>query len=76
MPKMIQIRHVPDDLHATLKERAARERTSLSDYILRELEEIARAPTLEEWFEEVKRHAPVEPSISSAELIRLERDSR
>ena len=34
MPKMIQLRHVPDDLHRTLKARAALEGLSLSDYLL------------------------------------------
>jgi plasmid stability protein len=29
--KMIQIRNVPDELHRSLKERAAREGTTLSD---------------------------------------------
>jgi len=37
MSKMIQIRNVPDDMHRTLKEAAAREGMSLSDYIKREL---------------------------------------
>jgi antitoxin FitA len=50
MAKMIQIRHVPDDLHARLKLNAELEGLSLSDYLRRELEEIARRPTLEELF--------------------------
>lgn len=37
MSKMIQIRNVPDEMHRTLKEAAAREGMSLSDYIKREL---------------------------------------
>jgi predicted nucleic acid-binding protein len=37
MPRMIQLRHVPDDLHRTLKARAALEGLSLSDYLLREI---------------------------------------
>lgn len=35
MPKMIQIRNVPDRLHAKLKARAAMAGTSLSDYLVR-----------------------------------------
>ncbi len=38
MPKMIQLRHVPDQLHRTLKSRAALEGLSLSDYLLREIQ--------------------------------------
>jgi plasmid stability protein len=45
---LIQIRNVPDDVHRTLKMRAAASGTSLSDYILREIERVARTPTPEE----------------------------
>ena len=48
MPKMIQVRNVPDDLHRILKERAARAGMSLSDYIKRDLERQAARPTLDE----------------------------
>jgi plasmid stability protein len=34
--KMIQVRNVPDDLHRSLQERAAREGTTMSDLILSE----------------------------------------
>src|SRR5215831_13474908 len=46
MPKMIQLRHVPDDLHRKLKARAALEGLSLSDYLLREVRRVAERPTL------------------------------
>ncbi len=48
MSKMIQVRNVPDDVHRTLKSRAAAAGTSLSDYIKRDLELAAARPTLEE----------------------------
>jgi plasmid stability protein len=48
MPKMIQVRNVPDEVHRTLKARAAAEGMSLSDYIKRDLEQMAAAPTWEE----------------------------
>lgn len=48
MSKMIQIRDVPDDVHRTLKTRAAASGMSLSDYIKRDLERAAARPTLEE----------------------------
>ena len=35
--RMIQIRHVPEDVHRKLKERAQREGMSLSDYLLQEV---------------------------------------
>ena len=48
MPKMIQVRNVPDDVHRTLKVRAAAVGLSLSDYIKRDLEEAAGRPSLDE----------------------------
>ncbi len=48
MSKMIQVRDVPDDVHRTLKMRAAAAGMSLSDYIKRDLEAASSQPTLEE----------------------------
>jgi len=45
---LIQIRDVPDDVHRTLKARAAAQGTSLSEYVLREVTRVARTPTPEE----------------------------
>jgi plasmid stability protein len=42
---MIQIRNVPDDLHRTLKVRAAKAGMTLSDYLLSEIEQVAAKPT-------------------------------
>lgn len=42
MAKTIQVRDVPDDVHAELRSRAAAAGTSLSDYVLGELERVAR----------------------------------
>lgn len=72
----VQIRNVPDDLHRKLKERAAKQGMSLSDYLLHEVEVIAGRPTLEEFFERLNHHEPVNPSVSPADMIREERDSR
>jgi plasmid stability protein len=41
MSVMIQIRNVPDDIHRTLKARAAAAGMSMSDYILQDLKRLA-----------------------------------
>ncbi|MFT4034757.1 MAG: hypothetical protein QM679_04180 [Patulibacter sp.] len=46
--KMIQVRDVPEQVHRTLKVRAAAEGMSLSDYIKRDLVRAAEQPTLAE----------------------------
>ena len=48
MSKTIQIRGVPDDVHATLRVRAAQAGLSLSDYLLQQIEGIARRPAIAE----------------------------
>jgi hypothetical protein len=73
---MIQIRNVPDDLHRALKERAAREGTTLSELIMRELPRIAHRPSVEEVFERISKREPVLGGPSSADLVRAGRDSR
>lgn len=47
MSKMIQIRNVPDEMHRMLKEGAAREGMSLSDFIKRELVGVGARSNLE-----------------------------
>jgi len=42
---MLQVRNVPDDLHATLRARAAESGLSLSEYVLRELQAVAARPS-------------------------------
>jgi plasmid stability protein len=73
--KMIQIRNVPDDLHRALKARAAREGSTLSDYILAELPRLAEKPTPEQVLARIRQRSPV-GGPPAAELIRAERDRR
>ena len=72
---MIQIRNVPDELHRTLKERAAQEGMTLSDYLLWEVEKIAEKPTLRELMERLREREPVELEESPATIIRRMRNA-
>jgi len=73
---MIQLRHVPDDLHRKLKARAALEGLSLSDYLLQEVRRVAERPTLAELRQRIAQRAPVLPRVSPAKAVRAERDGR
>lgn len=75
MPKMIQIRNVPDELHRTLKVRAAKAGMTLSDYLLSEIEQIAEKPSLHEWLEKVSRDESVEVEEPPESIIRKMRDA-
>jgi plasmid stability protein len=74
MSTMIQIRNVPDTLHRRLKSRAAMAGMSLSDYLLREIREVAERPTLGELQARLERHSGITPSVAPAKMVRAERD--
>jgi plasmid stability protein len=76
MPKMIQLRHVPDDVHRKLKARAALAGLSLSDYLLREIRVVAERPTVAELAARLARRTPVATRISPSKAVRAERDRR
>jgi len=76
MSKMIQIRDVPDQVHSTLKARAACQGVSLSDFIKRELEHTVERPTIREWLELTERAKPILAKRSAAQVVRELRDSR
>ena len=50
----VQIRDVPDDVHAALVRRAERAGQSLQQYLAARLAEIASAPTLEEVLDRIE----------------------
>ncbi len=76
MSKMIQIRDVPDQVHGTLKARAAREGMSLSDFIKRELRQTVERPSTQEWLDQMRKVKPIPVKRRPAEVIREMRDSR
>lgn len=76
MSKMIQLRHVPDELHRRLKARAAMEGLSLSDYLLREVRRVADRPTVGELHARLLARAPVKVTTSPAKAVRVERERR
>lgn len=74
MSKMIQIRNVPDEVHRTLKLRAAAEGVSLSDYIKRDLEELAKQAILEDVFAGAR--AQGDSGVTAEEIVADIRASR
>jgi len=76
MSRMLQVRNLPDQIHRTLKSRAAREGMTLSDFVKRELQNSASLPTQQEWLDRVARAKPVRSDRTAAQIIRALRDSR
>ncbi len=76
MPKMVQIRNVPDRLHRELVRRARARGQTLTRYIQEILEREVARPPAEEVFERIATRAPVRLPRRAADLIREERASR
>ena len=76
MPRMIQIRHVPEDIHRRLKAQASLAGLSLSDYLLREVAKLSEQPTLEDIQARLARLSPVKTRTSIAAVLRQERERR
>ncbi len=70
---MLQVRNVPDDVHAELRRRARAAGVSLSEYLLRELERIAARPPIEEV---LVRSASRRLDVSMAEVVETIRTER
>ena len=70
---MIQIRHVPEEIHRRLKARASLEGLSLSEFLLREVAKLSAQPTLEDMR---ARLSPVKTRASAAAMLRQERERR
>jgi plasmid stability protein len=76
MGKMLQVRHVPDDVHAELRRRAAAAGVSLSDYVLRELERVAARPPMAEVLARSAARRVDVPLDEIVAGIRADRDDR
>jgi antitoxin FitA len=74
--KMIQVRNVPDGVHAELKARAARKGVTLTDYVLGLVEDDLARPTLEEALERIARLPRPRAAVRGADLVREARAER
>jgi plasmid stability protein len=77
MPVMLQVRNLPDDVHAKLKQRAVDARMSLSDYVANQLAELVRYRTNAEILEGARlRLAGKSWDETAAESVRAVRAER
>ena len=74
MPKAVQIRNVPDDVHRPLRVRAADEGMSLSEYLLKADTRMASTPTVAELMARVESRKL--PSITTQTIIDAVKEGR
>lgn len=76
MSKVIQVRGVPDDVHRTLKVRAAQQGRTLSDLVRAELVELAERPSLATMLERLGERDAVTGGEATADAIASGRAGR
>ena len=69
MAKLVQIRNVPDEVHAVLAARAAEAGVSLADFLRGELSRIARRPSLEAFLARLEDEQPVPDGPATPRLL-------
>ena len=74
MGVLVQIRDVPEDVHRTLKSRAALAGVSLSEYLRSELARSARRPTVAELEARIKAQGSASLGEPSERAVRRLRD--
>jgi plasmid stability protein len=74
MGVLVQVRDVPDDVHAVLKARAARSGVSLSEYVLSVIARSASRPTPTELSARVKARGAATTTEPSEVKVRRVRD--
>jgi plasmid stability protein len=77
----LQVKNFPDDLHAKLRERAARDGRSVSGYVLAVLRDDLERPDWPAWFATLDTREPVvgitsEDIIASIDEARSEREEQ
>jgi plasmid stability protein len=73
----IQVKDVPEELHAALRRRAVEQGMTLADYVLDLIRRDLGLPSRREWFERLATREPVNiPRGVIAEMIRAERAER
>ena len=72
--KTIQIRDVPDDVHATLRARAAQAGMSLSDFLREKIEGYARRPAIADVLLRAQSRGGSGPSVE--DIVAVVREAR
>jgi plasmid stability protein len=70
----IQVKNFPEDLHAKLRERAARQGRSVSGYVTDVLERDLSRPTTREWLDSLKQDPPTD--LTSEEIVNSIQEGR
>ena len=69
----LQIRNMPDDLHARIAERAREQGITMSEYALRLLRADLARPSIASWVEQVRAGSASQPRVDVDAALEIER---
>ncbi len=72
----MQIKNLPEDVHRTLKARAAEQGQTLSDFLRTELQKIAMKSTMAEVIRRIEARGPLGTGGPAAEDVRRMREAK
>lgn len=72
----IQIKNVPEPVHAELRRRSAQANQSIRDYVLTLIERDQSFPSKRDWLDKVAELEPVDIGMTAAEAVQASRDER
>ncbi len=74
----LQVKNVPEPMHAELRRRAALQHVTVRDYVLGLIRKDQQLPTLDEWLDGMAARGPMvgAESLDVAQLVRDGRDER
>lgn len=75
MSRTVQIRDLDDEVYRVLRERAVAADLSLSQYLRRELTQLAALPTMSEWLDRIDRTRE-RSGVEQDAIVRALHDSR
>ena len=75
MAVQLTIRNVPESVRDELAVRAARNHQSMQEYLLSELQRLARKPTVESWLAKVRERKEFSDRGLSADSLLRHRDA-
>ena len=76
MPVMLQVRNLPDEIHAKLKQRARDAGLSLSDFVAQELAAVVATKSNREVMEWVKLNRDPSTTADTADAVHASREER
>ncbi|MGN6724167.1 MAG: hypothetical protein ACTHJM_16285 [Marmoricola sp.] len=73
---ILQVKNIPDELHAKLAERAKAQHTTMSKYVIDLIWRDLSRPTMADLFAEIEADLATQPPVTRADILRALDEAR